>query len=77
MSERDVFGRSASELEPGRALAITRRLTHAREAERVEHVRVCEVRVVEVHRVRRRAEDRALWDEHAVVEDDVLHRDSH
>ena len=80
MSERDVLGRGACKLEPGGlALAVTvaRRLAHAREAERVEDVRVGEVFVVEVDRMRGRAEDGALGDEHAVVEDDVLHSDSH
>ena len=47
-------------------------LPRAREAERVERVRVGVHRVVEVHRVRRGGDKRARGDERAVGEGDVL-----
>ena len=57
------------------AFGVACGFAHPREAERVEDVCIGELRVVVVYRMRRRAEHGALWDEHAVIEDDVLQRD--
>ena len=70
VSEGDVLGRGVHELVL-RALALAR-AAHAREAERVEDVRVGVDRFVVVRRPHRGGDERALREERPVAERHVL-----